>query len=135
MPKEHPCPNRNPIRVPRGCGDQNFHAQTIIPFVFQEHLITQSIHAQTIIPFVFQEHLLLLRKRQCLAEAVKKTSSVRVLPSRHVEIPVLKRLSACETTAAAQFPEFGFQFCPFLGTTLNPRAAEYATLATDFDMP
>ena len=87
------CPNHSSVRVPRACGHQSIQAQTIIPFVFQEHAVTrasmpkalfrscsksmrspehpcpnhysvrvpracghQSIHAQTIIPFVFQEH-------------------------------------------------------------------------------
>ena len=92
---EHPCPNHTSIRVPRAYAHQSIHAQTTIPFVFQEHTLTrgsmpkpkfhscsksirspehpcpnhnsirvpreyahQSIHAQTIIPFVFQEHML-----------------------------------------------------------------------------
>ena len=92
---EHPCPNHNSVRVPRAYAHQSIHAQTVFPFVFQEHTLTrasmpkpqfrscsksirspehpcpnrisvraprayahQSIHAQTIIPFVFQEHTL-----------------------------------------------------------------------------
>ena len=53
---ENPCPKHNSVRVPKAIDHQSIHAQTIIPFVFQEHAIDhQSIHAQTIIPFVFQE--------------------------------------------------------------------------------
>ena len=38
--REHPCPNHSSVRVPRADGDQSIHAQTIIPFVFQEHTLT-----------------------------------------------------------------------------------------------
>ena len=37
--QEHPCLNRNNVRVPRACGHQSIHARTIIPFVFQEHAV------------------------------------------------------------------------------------------------
>ena len=67
----------NSARVPIAHANQSIHAQTIIPFVFQEHTLTrasmpkpefrscsksiryQCIRAQTIIPFVFQEHTLM----------------------------------------------------------------------------
>ena len=39
---EHPCPNHNSVRVPSSCGHQSIHAQTIIPFVFQEHTVTRA---------------------------------------------------------------------------------------------
>ena len=39
---EHPCPNHNSVRVPRAYGDQSIHAQTIIPFVSQEHTVTRA---------------------------------------------------------------------------------------------
>ena len=39
---ENPCPNHNNVRVPSAYGDQSIHAQTIIPFVFQEHTVTRA---------------------------------------------------------------------------------------------
>ena len=39
---ENPCPKHNNVRVPRAYGDQSIHAQTIIPFVFQEHMVTRA---------------------------------------------------------------------------------------------
>ena len=39
---EHPCPNHNSVRVPRAYAHQSIYAQTIIPFVFQEHTLTRA---------------------------------------------------------------------------------------------
>ena len=39
---EHPCPNHNSFHVPRAYADQSLAAQTIIPFVFQEHTVTRA---------------------------------------------------------------------------------------------
>ena len=38
----HPCPNHNNVRVSRIYGHQSIHAQTIITFVFREHMVTSA---------------------------------------------------------------------------------------------
>ena len=54
----HPCPNHNFVRVPGAFANQRIHAQTIHPFVFQEHMRTSASMPKVGIPFVFQEHTL-----------------------------------------------------------------------------
>ena len=40
--RKNPCPNHNNVRVPSAYAHQRIHAQTIIPFVFQEHTVTKA---------------------------------------------------------------------------------------------
>ena len=40
--RQHPYPNHGSVRVPRAYGDQSIHAQTIVPFVFQEQTVTKA---------------------------------------------------------------------------------------------
>ena len=118
---------------------KSIHAEAIITSVFLIRSI-KSIHAGAIITSVFYfaaractvqassragagpwpKRLLQPGHGQCLAEAVIKTTCVRVsvcvwlclcVPlSEHVQTPMLKRLRARETTAAAQFAGFFSQF-------------------------
>ena len=57
---KHPCPYHNNVQVRvSAINYQSIHAETIMPFVFQEHTVTSastSRHAQTIVACVLQEH-------------------------------------------------------------------------------
>ena len=39
---EHPCPNHNSVCVPRAYAHQSIHAETVFPFVLQEHTLTRA---------------------------------------------------------------------------------------------
>ena len=41
-PREHPCPKRDNVRVPRASDYWSIHAQDILTFVLQEHTVTKA---------------------------------------------------------------------------------------------